>query len=141
MTAPAPAARARPHALLGWAAVAVALAAADTYVVVLALTEMMQGVGLGIENLQRAAPIISGTMVRWPGRVRMTPPQAVRHRVGRDPGAHRAGSVVGTSRWAGQPCTFGPPRSVTAGGLNRLLHATMGGDDGSWDAGCEVGGP
>ncbi|WP_048693833.1 MFS transporter, partial [Nostocoides australiense] len=65
MTAPAPAARARPRALLGWAAVAVALAAADTYVVVLALTEMMQGVGLGIENLQRAAPIISGFLLGY----------------------------------------------------------------------------
>ena len=39
---------------------AVALAAADTYVVVLALTDMMTGVGLGIDALQKATPIISG---------------------------------------------------------------------------------
>ena len=51
----------RARTLLTFASIAVALAAADTYVVVLALTEMMQGVGLGIESLQRATPIISGT--------------------------------------------------------------------------------
>ena len=38
-----------PRALLASASVAVALAAADTYVVVLALTDMMAGVGGGIE--------------------------------------------------------------------------------------------
>jgi len=39
---------ASPRALLGAASVAVALAAADTYVVVLALPDMMSGVGRGI---------------------------------------------------------------------------------------------
>ena len=43
--------------LLGLAAVAVAFAAADTYVVVLALPDMMGSVGLSIDQLQRAAPI------------------------------------------------------------------------------------
>ncbi len=42
-----------------------ALAAADTYVVVLALTDMMAGVGLGIDNLQRATPIISGFLLGY----------------------------------------------------------------------------
>ena len=42
-----------------------ALAAADTYVVVLALTEMMQGVGVGIESLQRATPIVSGFLLGY----------------------------------------------------------------------------
>lgn len=51
--------------LLTLAAVAVSLAAADTYVVVLALTDMMYGVGLGIESLQRAAPIISGFLLGY----------------------------------------------------------------------------
>ena len=41
------------HALLATASVAVALAAADTYVVVLALTDMMAGVGIGVDALQR----------------------------------------------------------------------------------------
>jgi len=41
------------------------LAAADTYVVVLALTDMMAGVGLGIESLQRATPIISGFLLGY----------------------------------------------------------------------------
>jgi MFS family permease len=45
--------------------VAVALAAADTYVVVLALTDMMTGVGLGIDALQRATPIISGFLLGY----------------------------------------------------------------------------
>lgn len=51
--------------LLGVAALAVALAAADTYVVVLALTDMMAGVGVGIESLQRATPIISGFLLGY----------------------------------------------------------------------------
>lgn len=56
--------------LLGLAAGAVAFAAADTYVVVLALVDMMQGVGLSPDQLQRAAPIISGFLL---GYVAMLP--------------------------------------------------------------------
>jgi MFS family permease len=63
---PAPGAR----LLLGLAAVAVAFAAADTYVVVLALPDMMSGVGLAIDDLQRAAPIVSGFLL---GYVAMLP--------------------------------------------------------------------
>jgi len=43
----------------------VALAAADTYVVVLALTDMMTGVGIGIDALQKATPIISGFLLGY----------------------------------------------------------------------------
>ena len=43
----------------------VALAAADTYVVVLALPDMMKGVGLGIDALQKATPIISGFLLGY----------------------------------------------------------------------------
>ncbi|HET7388076.1 MAG TPA: MFS transporter [Nocardioidaceae bacterium] len=50
---------------LGIAAVAVAFAAADTYVVVLALPDMMAGVGLSIDELQRAAPIVSGFLLGY----------------------------------------------------------------------------
>jgi MFS family permease len=56
--------------LLGLAAVAVAFAAADTYVVVLSLPDMMGSVGLSVEQLQRAAPIISGFLL---GYVAMLP--------------------------------------------------------------------
>ncbi len=42
-----------------------ALAAADTYVVVLALPDMMAGVGLGTDELQRATPIISGFLLGY----------------------------------------------------------------------------
>ncbi|GAB3872585.1 MFS transporter [Terrabacter terrigena] len=52
-------------ALLTAASAAVALAAADTYVVVLALTDMMAGVGIGIDALQRATPIISGFLLGY----------------------------------------------------------------------------
>lgn len=65
--------RARPSGsstLLALAAVAVAFAAADTYVVVLSLPDMMGAVGLSIEELQRAAPIISGFLL---GYVAMLP--------------------------------------------------------------------
>ncbi|HSU73682.1 MAG TPA: MFS transporter [Terrabacter sp.] len=51
--------------LLAAASAAVALAAADTYVVVLALTDMMAGVGIGIDALQRATPIISGFLLGY----------------------------------------------------------------------------
>lgn len=51
--------------LLGLAAVAIAFAAADTYVVVLALPEMMTASGLGIDELQRGAPIISGFLLGY----------------------------------------------------------------------------
>ena len=60
----------RPRLLLGLASVAVAFAAADTYVVVLALPEMMNAVGVPIDQLQRAAPIISGFLL---GYVAMLP--------------------------------------------------------------------
>ena len=42
-----------------------ALAAADTYVVVLALPDMMSGVGLSIDELQQATPIISGFLLGY----------------------------------------------------------------------------
>lgn len=58
------------RALLSLAAVAVAFAAADTYVVVLALPDMMASAGLSGDELQRAAPIISGFLL---GYVAMLP--------------------------------------------------------------------
>lgn len=59
-----------PRFLLTLAAVAVAFAAADTYVVVLALPDMMEGAGIPVDQLQRAAPIISGFLL---GYVAMLP--------------------------------------------------------------------
>jgi MFS family permease len=59
-----------PRVLLGLAAIAVAFAAADTYVVVLSLPDMMASAGLSGEQLQRAAPIISGFLL---GYVAMLP--------------------------------------------------------------------
>jgi MFS family permease len=55
----------RPGALLALASVAVAFAAADTYVVVLALPDMMATAGVPISDLQRAAPIISGFLLGY----------------------------------------------------------------------------
>jgi MFS family permease len=59
-----------PRGLLAMAAVAVGFAAADTYVVVLALPDMMASVGLGIDQLQRGAPVVSGFLL---GYVAMLP--------------------------------------------------------------------
>lgn len=59
-----------PRVLLSLAAVAVAFAAADTYVVVLALPDMMASTGIPVDQLQRAAPIISGFLL---GYVAMLP--------------------------------------------------------------------
>ena len=50
---------------LALAAIAVLLAAADTYVVVVALPNIMNGVGLGLDRLQRATPIISGFLLGY----------------------------------------------------------------------------
>jgi len=58
------------RALLALAAVAVSFAAADTYVVVLALPDMMASAGLSAEDLHQAASIISGFML---GYVAMLP--------------------------------------------------------------------
>ena len=55
----------RARALLAVASAGVLLTAADTYVVVLALTDMMAGVGLGIESLQQATPIVSGFLLGY----------------------------------------------------------------------------
>jgi MFS family permease len=69
--APTPASVSRQaRSLLTLAAVAVAFAAADTYVVVLALPDMMSSVGIPIDELQRAAPIVSGFLL---GYVAMLP--------------------------------------------------------------------
>jgi len=58
------------RALLALASVAVAFAAADTYVVVLALPDMMMTAGIPVNELQRAAPIVSGFLL---GYVAMLP--------------------------------------------------------------------
>lgn len=51
--------------LLTVGAIAIGFAAADTYVVVLALPEMMTSTGLKIDDLQRAAPIVSGFLLGY----------------------------------------------------------------------------
>lgn len=55
----------RARTILAIASIGVALAAADTYVVVLALTDMMTGVGVTIDALQKATPIISGFLLGY----------------------------------------------------------------------------
>lgn len=60
----------RARVLLGFCAVAVAFAAVDTYVVVLALPDMMAATGIPVDELQRAAPIVSGFLL---GYVAMLP--------------------------------------------------------------------
>src|SRR5918912_1911954 len=61
---------ARPRVLVALGAVAVAVAAADTYVVVLALPDMMASAGIPLDELQRGAPIVSGFLL---GYVAMLP--------------------------------------------------------------------
>lgn len=56
-----------PRLLLALAAVAIGFAAADTYVVVLALPDMMTSAGLGVDEIQRAAPIVSGFLLGYVG--------------------------------------------------------------------------
>src|SRR3954465_11797979 len=47
------------------APLAVLVTAADTYVVVLALPDILTGVGIGIDELQRATPIIGGFLLGY----------------------------------------------------------------------------
>src|SRR4051794_13942203 len=61
---PAEAAALRPGLpLVALATLAVLVTAADTYVVVLALPDILTGVGVGIDELQRATPIIGGFLL------------------------------------------------------------------------------
>jgi MFS family permease len=47
------------------AALAVLVTAADTYVVVLALPDVLTGVGVGLDELQRATPIVGGFLLGY----------------------------------------------------------------------------
>jgi len=51
--------------ILGIAAAAVLVAAIDTYVIVLALPAIMADVGIGIDQLQAATPIVSGFLLGY----------------------------------------------------------------------------
>src|SRR4051812_23715744 len=63
---PAEAAALRPGLpLVALATLAVLVTAADTYVVVLALPDILPGVGVGIDELQRATPIIGGFLLGY----------------------------------------------------------------------------
>src|SRR3954468_6687146 len=63
---PAEAAALRPGLpLVALATLAVLVTAADTYVVVLALPDILTGVGVGIDELQRATPIIGGFLLGY----------------------------------------------------------------------------
>ena len=54
-----------PRWQLAFAAAGVLLAATDTYVVVVALPAIMASVGLGLDNLQRATPVVSGFLLGY----------------------------------------------------------------------------
>ena len=59
-------ARGRPGLpVVALATLAVLVTAADTYVVVLALPDILTGVGVGLDELQRATPIIGGFLLGY----------------------------------------------------------------------------
>jgi MFS family permease len=61
-----PSARPAPGlAVVALATLAVLVTAADTYVVVLALPDILTGVGVGLDELQRATPIIGGFLLGY----------------------------------------------------------------------------
>src|SRR3954465_2609533 len=63
---PAQGNRARPGLpVVVLATLAVLVTAADTYVVVLALPDILTGVGIGLDELQRATPIIGGFLLGY----------------------------------------------------------------------------
>src|SRR6476659_11088902 len=47
------------------ATLAVLVTAADTYVVVLALPDILTGIGVGLDELQRATPVIGGFLLGY----------------------------------------------------------------------------
>lgn len=58
--------RARPGLpVVALATLAVLVTAADTYVVVLALPDILTGIGIGLDELQRATPIIGGFLLGY----------------------------------------------------------------------------
>jgi MFS family permease len=64
--APEPGTTAVPRpAVVVLATLAVLLTAADTYVVVLALPDILTGIGVGLDELQRATPIIGGFLLGY----------------------------------------------------------------------------
>src|SRR3954451_4154104 len=64
--APSPVAAAAPSlAVVVVGTLAVLLTAADTYVVVLALPDILTGVGVGLAELQRATPVIGGFLLGY----------------------------------------------------------------------------
>jgi MFS family permease len=56
---------ARPRRQLAFAAAGVLVTATDTYVVVVALPAIMGSVGLGLDHLQRATPVVSGFLLGY----------------------------------------------------------------------------
>lgn len=62
---PGAAGPARRRMRLAVPAAAVLLGAADTYVVVLALPDMLAGIGLGLDELARAAPVVTGFLLGY----------------------------------------------------------------------------
>jgi MFS family permease len=84
-----------------FAAAGVLVAASDTYVVVVALPSIMGGVGIGLDHLQRATPVVSGFLL---GYVAVLPLLGrLADLVGKRPvfiaclGAFAAGSVITAS--------------------------------------------
>jgi MFS family permease len=112
----------RDRSRLTAATLAVLLGAADTYVVVLLLPSIMQGVGLDTAELQRAAPLVSGFLL---GYVALLPAAGrLSDLVGRVPVltgclvVFTAGAVVtATSHGLGQAVTGRLLQGVGAGGL------------------------
>ena len=101
--------------LLGLAAVAVMFAAADTYVVVLSLPDMMGSVGLSIDELQRAAPIVSGFLL---GYVAMLPLIGrIADLRGRTPGPRRR------RWWCSRSARWSPRRRTTSAAWSRAASS------------------
>ncbi len=65
--------------LLVPASLAVLLAAADTYVVVVVITSIMAGTGVGVDQLQRATPIVTGFLLGYVALLPLIGRMADRH--------------------------------------------------------------
>src|ERR687894_246767 len=115
--APAPDRSAAPGLpLVALATLAVLVTAADTYVVVLALPDILTGVGVGLDELQRATPIIGGFLLGYTATLPLLGRLADLRGRARTAGHRRRGTGAGDPRARRRPLAARTPVGAAGGG-------------------------
>src|SRR5918997_285704 len=103
-------------ALVVLATLAVLVTAADTYVVVLALPDILTGVGVGLDELQRATPIIGGFLLGYTATLPLLGRLADLRGRARTAGHRRRGTGAGDPRARRRPLAARTPVGAAGGG-------------------------